>query len=53
MSNLLIVLVSLVFGVILTVGVILLCLYIIVTHPHSKLSGWIRRYIVTDVDLEP
>ena len=39
-------------------GLTLLCLtllsiIILKTYPTSNLSGWIRRHIITDKDLEP
>jgi hypothetical protein len=33
--------------------IVLVSYYILLKYPHSKLSGWIRRHIITDVDLEP
>ena len=34
-------------------GTVGLCILILKSFPHSKLSGWIRRHIITDEDLEP
>jgi hypothetical protein len=31
---------------------ILWCIHIVKTNPHSKLGKWIRKYIITDIDLE-
>ena len=33
--------------------IVLVSYYILLKYPLSKLSGWIRRHIITDVDLEP
>ena len=35
------------------VVVIITCMSILKRFPHSKLSGFIRRHILTDIDLEP
>ena len=32
---------------------ILFCIHIVKTHPHSKLGIWLRRNVITDIDLEP
>ena len=53
MSNLLIVLVSLIIGMVISVGVVWLCIYILYEYPHSKLGGFIRQHLITDQDLEP
>jgi len=34
-------------------GVIILSTLILKSFPHARISGWIRRHIVTDEDLEP
>ena len=34
-------------------GFINLCVYLLLRFPTSKVSGWIRRHIITDEDLEP
>jgi hypothetical protein len=32
---------------------ILFCIHIVKTRPHSKLGIWLRRNVITDIDLEP
>ena len=32
---------------------ILFCIHIVTTRPHSKLGIWLRRNVITDIDLEP
>ena len=31
---------------------ILWCIHIVKTNPHSKSGEWIRKHIITDIDLE-
>ena len=44
-------------GVVVIIYILLIIIvfgsyYVIVKYPHSKLSAWIRRHIITDEDLE-
>jgi len=39
--------------VVIFVMIIIICMSILKTFPTSKLSGWIRRHLITDKDLEP
>ena len=39
-------------GLVLVVSTIVSTI-LLKTFPQSKLSGWIRRHIITDEDLEP
>jgi hypothetical protein len=45
-------LLSLLSIVIVVVLPILWCLHIVKTNPHSKSGKWIRKHIITDIDLE-
>ena len=39
--------------IIVVVGVVWFGINTLRTYPHSKLSKWIRKHIVTDQDLDP
>jgi hypothetical protein len=41
-------------GIVLVLFVpVLFCIYIVKTRPHSKLGIWLRRNVITEIDLEP
>jgi inner membrane protein involved in colicin E2 resistance len=41
-------------GIVLVLFVpILFCIHIVRTRPHSKLGIWLRRNVITEIDLEP
>lgn len=39
--------------VVIVMAITVTCISILKYFPTSKLSGWIRRHIITDDDLEP
>jgi hypothetical protein len=52
MYNLHIILVVVVIIYMILIIIVFGSYYVIVKYPHSKLSAWIRRHIITDEDLE-
>jgi hypothetical protein len=46
--------VMIVYGLIfLSVGFFWFCVNTLRTYPQAKLSKWIRKYVITDEDLDP